>query len=231
MYDGPSISKLEVHRVRKLERMIHSKYRRYTMNRRPLNTDLDRRQLVTGLCAVGSLACLGCSRMAFAAGEEEASAHKFAADSGMSYEEVFKHAYVNSFIPTMRVLAERIGIDSIQSASSEAAAKGIRQMAKALRSHTIADWVMPLKNPNRLWQHVLTYEIVEDTEDAFEVRITECLWAKTFRDADAADLGYACVCHADYAMAQAFNPKMHMIRDKTLMQGCTHCNHRWEMKT
>ena len=76
----------------------------------------------------------------------------------------------------------------------------------------------------------LGFEIVEDTETAFEVRVTECLWAKTFRDADAADLGYACICHPDYAMAKAFNPKLHMVRDKPLMQGCSHCNHRWEVQ-
>ena len=200
------------------------------MNGRPINSDLDRRQLITGLCAASSLACLGCSRLAFAAGEGEAPAHKFAAPSEMSFEEVFKNAYANSFIPTMRVLEERIGLETIQSAASEAAARQIGQMAKAAPSNGLADWVYPLKNPDRFWQHALTFEIVEDTETAFEVRISECLWAKTFRDADAADLGYACVCHADYAMAQAFNPKLHMIRDKTLMQGCSHCNHRWDIK-
>jgi hypothetical protein len=200
------------------------------MDRRPFESDLDRRQLITSLCAVGSLACLGCSRLAFAADQDEAPAHKFAAMSDMSFEAVFKFAYANSFIPTMNVLADRIGLESIQSAASESAAQEVRQMAEALPARGLSDWVEPLKNPNHLWKHVLTAEIVEDTENAFEVRITECLWAKTFRDADAADLGYSYVCHPDYAMATAFNPKMHMIRDKTLMQGCSHCNHRWEIK-
>jgi hypothetical protein len=168
--------------------------------------------------------------LAFASGEAEASVHKFAAPAEMSFEEVFKHAYADSFIPTMRVLQERIGLENIQSAASEAAARQFGQMAKTAPSNGLADWVFPLKNPNRFWKHALTYEVVDDTENAFEVKITECLWAKTFRDADAADLGYACVCHADYAMAQAFNPKLYMIRDKTLMQGRSHCNHRWEMK-
>lgn len=187
--------------------------------------------MITRLCAVGSLACLGCSRFAFAADEGDAPAHKFAAMSEMSFEEVFKFAYVNSFIPTMKVLADRIGLESIQSAASESAAHEIGKMAESLPSRGLADWVSGLKNPNHLWKHVLTSEIVEDTENAFEVRITECLWAKTFRDADAADLGYAYVCHPDYAMASAFNPTMRMTRDKTLMQGFSHCNHRWEVST
>ena len=60
-----------------------------------------------------------------------------------------------------------------------------------------------------------------------EVRVTRCLWAETFRGADAADIGYAFVCHPDFASTTAFNPKMRMIRTKTLMQGHEYCNHRW----
>ena len=200
------------------------------MDRRPQHSNFDRRQLITSLCAAGSFMCLGCSRWACASEEAEPPTHKFAAPAEMSFVEVFKHAYAGSFISTMRVLQERVGLESIQSAASEAAARQFGQMAKAAPSNGLADWVFPLKNPNRLWRHALTYQIVEDTDNAFEVRITECLWAKTFRDAEAADLGYACICHPDYAMAAAFNPKLHLIRDTTLMQGDSHCNHRWEMK-
>ena len=94
----------------------------------------------------------------------------------------------------------------------------------------MAAWVAVLKTPDPLVDHVLTTEIVDESDTAVEVRITECLWAKTFREADAADLGYACICHPDFAMAKAFNPNMRMIRDKTLMEGHSHCNHRWVME-
>jgi len=60
-----------------------------------------------------------------------------------------------------------------------------------------------------------------------EIRVTECLWAKTFRDAKAGDIGYATICYQDYAMSQGFSSKLKMIRSKTLMQGHDYCNHRW----
>ena len=72
---------------------------------------------------------------------------------------------------------------------------------------------------------------MEDTKTAFEVKVTECIWAKTFHDLKAPDIGYAMVCHADFAIATAFNPKMKLIRSKTLMQGHDCCNHRWVMET
>ncbi len=46
----------------------------------------------------------------------------------------------------------------------------------------------------------------------------------------AAELGYAWICHPDFAIATAFNPKMHLKRDTTLMQGESCCNHRWEVE-
>jgi hypothetical protein len=48
-----------------------------------------------------------------------------------------------------------------------------------------------------------------------------------FIDANAGDLGYILSCYGDYASAEGFNPKMRMIRTKTLMQGSDCCNHRY----
>lgn len=65
---------------------------------------------------------------------------------------------------------------------------------------------------------------------AVELKVSECLWAKTFRGAEAGDLGNALVCDSDYAAAEGFNPKMRMIRSKTLMQGHDCCNHRYVLE-
>jgi hypothetical protein len=73
----------------------------------------------------------------------------------------------------------------------------------------------------------LEMEIVEDTDEAFELKVTKCIWASTFLEADAGDLGFAMVCHGDYAWAESFNPKIKLVRDKTLMEGDAICNHRY----
>jgi hypothetical protein len=77
------------------------------------------------------------------------------------------------------------------------------------------------------WEPMLNMKVVEDTETAFELKVSECLVATVFRDANAADIGYAHVCWGDYAWAEGFNPKIKMVRDKTLMQGDKYCNHRY----
>jgi hypothetical protein len=56
------------------------------------------------------------------------------------------------------------------------------------------------------------------------------LWAKAFRDENAGDLGYAMVCYPDYAVAKGLNPKLKLIRTKTLMQGDDSCSLRYVME-
>jgi len=73
----------------------------------------------------------------------------------------------------------------------------------------------------------LTMEIIEDTDTAFEIRVTDCLSAESFLPSKAGDIGYAAVCWGDYNWASDFNPKIKLIRDKTLMQGHDCCNHRY----
>lgn len=74
----------------------------------------------------------------------------------------------------------------------------------------------------------LTGEVVEDTERAFELKVTECIWETLFREAGlAGEIGHAAVCNMDYSWPREFNPDFKMERSKTLMQGHDCCNHRY----
>ena len=115
----------------------------------------------------------------------------------------------------------------LKRASSEYTSQRAQDRIQNLPKNDLAAFTAWTKEPNPFYNHVLTYEIVEETDKIFENKITECLWAETFRDANASDIGCATNCHPDYAYARAFNPKMRMIRTKTLMQGHDCCNHRW----
>jgi len=89
--------------------------------------------------------------------------------------------------------------------------------------HTFVATFLPPRYAN-----TLTHEIVEDTENAFELRVTECLWASVYRDAGMdGEIGHAAVCYMDYTWPTAFNPNFKMERDRTLMRGHDHCNHRY----
>ena len=186
-----------------------------------------RRQILTQVLPAGAFACLAC-RGVFAA--IEPAKNKASAPVEMSYEEMFKGFYVESFIPTMKALGEELGrdklVDMLKRASSRAAEQGVKEWAKKVPNRDLASFTAEMRKPSPLYQHALTFEIVEDKPTAFETHVTECLWAKTFRDADAADIGYAYCCYPDAAAAMAFNPKFRVTRSKTLMEGADRCRNR-----
>ncbi len=186
-----------------------------------------RRQFLKNVLPASTLLCLGCSNLLASVQTEKK--HKFLEDSGFTYKDVFEFAYRDWLIPIMQSLANEIGkdefIEMLKRTSSEIGAKSGRDMAKSMQKNDLTAYASNLK-ANELNKHVLTYEIVEETDKAVQLKITECLWAKTFREAKASDIGYAVQCHRDYAWTPAFNPKMRFIRTKTLMQGHDCCNNR-----
>jgi len=106
----------------------------------------------------------------------------------------------------------------------------VREQLKKNPKNDLATYTADMRTPPPLYKNALTFTLVEDTPTAVEARFTECLWAKTFREANAADIGYACLCHTELAAVPAFNPKMKLIFTKTLMQGDDCCNPRYVMK-
>ncbi len=196
----------------------------------------NRRELLLKALPSCALMCAGCTGASAAQKSVQAAPakHKFSEKSEMTYEEIYEFAY-GGLIPALKNMAEELGRDKfdalLKRAASKASAQGTKESAAKLPKADLAAFMAPLKSKSPFWQHVLTVELVEDTPQAAEVKVTECLWAKTFRAAGAGGIGYALVCHPDFAAAPAFNPKMKMTRTKTLMQGQDCCNHRWTLET
>jgi hypothetical protein len=195
---------------------------------------LSRRKLFSILPAgaAGCLGCLGAARCAAQAGGPP-PAHSWTEKADMTWEDVFRFAFQRNFIPIMKALAAQIGneklISMLQATTSEIARKGMT--GKSIPKRDFASFVAGMRSVPPLYQHALVFEMVEDTAQAFEFRVSQCLWAKAFREENAADIGYACVCSPDFAVASGFNPKLKLIRTKTLMQGHDCCNHRYVMES
>lgn len=198
-------------------------------------SDPDRREFLRSAVPAGVLGCLGCPMLSGASlagrGSGQSLQERAQQNSDMTFEDVYNFAYRDGFIPLAKHMAEVMGEEAFMKVLGEAGMARGREagagLAAEMPDNDLSSFAANMRTPPPLYQGALTYEIVEDSPDAFEVKILECLWARTFRDADAADIGYACICHPDYALAEGFNPRMKMIRTKTLMQGHDCCNHRW----
>lgn len=158
--------------------------------------------------------------------------HKFQEGSDMTFQQVFEFAF-ERLVPILQGLAKESGeeefLQALRKVAFECAFKAGQEKARQLPSNDLAAF-KGAGEPRHFGKHVFTLETIEDSPQALELRVAECLYAKTFREMGAAKIGYSLICHRDYGDCQGFNPKITMMRSKTLMQGDDYCNHRfvWE---
>lgn len=149
--------------------------------------------------------------------------HKFQNDFSQTYEEAFKWKF-GYYTNIMKRFADCLGREKLLELIQRAVEENNRAIATDNPEHTLVRFV---EYGKEAYKNMIAYEVIEESEEVYEMKVTECLWAKIFREKNAADIGYATVCHSDFTEAEAYHPKLKLKRTKTLMQGHDCCNHRW----
>lgn len=207
--------------------------------RQPENSETSRRRFLGTVMPACAIACLACpsafarsnSKLSTAETTLQEDIHPFDAETPrkLTYRE-----YITTRFQGLIALGKWMMVETGRDKTLEYLKKYTtqRQLARGRAdaskstNQSLREYTEQFRNIER-FKNSLVMEIVEDSEKAFELKISECLWASTFLAADAGDLGTALVCHGDYAWAEGFNPKIKLVRDKTLMQGDPICNHRY----
>ena len=200
---------------------------------------MSRRELLTKVMPGCAATCLVSGKaLGFLSSDENKlilqAEHKFDAEleRKITYRQLFQRQYYN-IIVFGKLLKQELGdekaIELIKKLSNKSSIERGKRQAQQLGVNSLQAFVKQFRDPEP-YKHTLTKEVVEDTEKAFELKVTECLWADAFRNQDAGDIGFAWICYGDYGWPQGFNPQLKMVRDKTLMQGHDCCNHRYVWK-
>jgi hypothetical protein len=183
---------------------------------------IKRRHFIARSCALGTSLCFGCAHLFSSADAQEVKTIKtlqdnISKDTGMSYEQVFNFTYRESLIPLLVAISNQLGrekcVELLKSATNEV--------------YSQPDYMSRYRSnlPEQFWNDVLNLEVIENTPNLRIFKITKCLWAKTFREADASDIGFGVLCYGDYASARLNNEKLE--RETTLMQGHEYCLLKW----
>jgi hypothetical protein len=214
----------------------------------PSNLASSRREFLQGLFPAGALLCSGCGLLSASSGlqnnsQNKPTKHKFLEDSGLTMREAFRFAYLWTYIPMMQTLAAQIGREKLVEMVKEATgiywAQQTRSFAQRLQKNdldtffsmdTLDTTIDNAEHRKHFWSLAYTAQRIERTAKSYEMKVTECLWAQTFREANAGDIGFASICYGDEAMAAAFDQRLKLIRTKALMKGddCCHFRYVWE---
>ena len=209
------------------------------MTARSFTRETRRRDFLLRFLSAGAFLGLGCSRFPAPGAAQGApvsveNKHKFLEDAGMSFQDVYAFTFKRYFIPVLQGLGPYFKdgdlIDVLKASIDDLVMKEGQAGAKKRPQNDFAAFKAEALKSDRFWDHVLTFDVVEEADKALEFRVRECLWAKTFREAGAEDIGYATICYPDFASARAFNARIELLRTKTLMQGDDCCDHRWVWK-
>jgi len=76
-------------------------------------------------------------------------------------------------------------------------------------------------------EDALDYEVIEQSQDAFEFDVTACRYAHFYKELGEPELGFLLVCSADFPTAKGIGPDVKLTRTHTIMQGATHCDFRY----
>lgn len=167
----------------------------------------------------------------------QATQHKFDKPTSrpLTYRERFKLEYASHFIPYLKILEQEIGREKV--------IETLRKLA-LLEAEEYARYVVEAKGKNDLsvfkenygpttpgMSDILTIEVVEDTEEAYGIKITECLWAEIFWKDGVADYGHAAVCYGDVPFARCINSQIDLDLDGTIMEGKPFCMLRYFVKS
>jgi hypothetical protein len=207
-----------------------------------LSSASDRRHFLLNVLPAGTLFCIGGRALLAAPTINKLQMHfeqkhKFSEDSGMTIEGILKYAN-ETYVPIFQTLANDIGrekfLEMVKKASAENIAQVVPIMAKDLPKRDMAAFAEMMTNMVNSFptNKMLTYQVSQKTNKVFEIRATECLAAKLFREMKAEDIGYPIFCHpwCDNPISQAFNPKIRGTLPKSLMKGDDVCIARFVLE-
>ena len=146
-------------------------------------------------------------------------------------------AYGN-IVFVVSAISKKLGREKVEEALTsviiEENLKRGKRMAKVMGNNSLNDLLeherQELFLPQELREsHLMEWEIVEQTDDKIEIKITRCLFAEAFKELGDTELGYIISCEQDFHFAKGFNPKIKLTRTKTLMEGHDYCDHCWKL--
>ena len=199
-----------------------------------------RRQFLTSILPTGALFCLGCKNLlalpdTFGGQQTSGPKPKFLKDSGMTVKDVYTFAY-GTFIPVFQIMANNVGrekfLETLKKSSAENQSQMVSSMAKDMSKRDMKAFADLLGNfmSTPPFDKAFSFEVVEKSEKAFELKFSECLPARIFREMNAADIGYAFECYPAAAVARAFNSKIRWTNPKNLMKGDDICIERFTLE-
>jgi hypothetical protein len=191
----------------------------------------NRRNFLTKCFAAGSMVCFGCLGNAVSLGQEPQGS--FPQDS-LKNEELLRFA-LGYTLPLMKKMQVTMGkmpfLDLLEKSADASMADKMIVMSKDIKDRSMkkfGELILQLHSTSPVNEGI-KYEVTEHTDKVFEMKVTECLMARVYKELNANTIGYSVECHPSDAIVKAFNPNAKCIKNKNMMIGDPFCIERYEL--
>jgi len=132
--------------------------------------------------------------------------------------------------PIIQAFGEELGqertIEILGGVIRELARQGGANLARQLGETTLEVFASTLDR----WREkgALEIDVLRQDEAHLWFNVKRCRYAEMYRALGLEALGATLSCQRDFALAEGFNPEIHLTRTQTLMEGAAYCDFRFE---
>jgi hypothetical protein len=193
---------------------------------------LTRRGFISGLAPACVLTCFGSQglmRMVDSEAPPRAQ-HKFEREIKLTTRQLWADRGRNSIV-LINTFADAIGkektIELLKQHAYNRAKRNGERYRQRKGTNDFETFKTRFIGPGSYSDSLIEASVVENSDTAIEIKVTECVISEIWRKMNAGDFGHAYQCWGDHCWQDGYNTKIKLIRDKTLMQGHDYCNHRY----
>ena len=81
--------------------------------------------------------------------------------------------------------------------------------------------------PQWMADGALEIEILKEDDKNVDYNVTRCRFAEMYLEMGVGDIGHILSCGRDGTFCTGYDPKIHLDRSQTIMQGASHCDFRY----
>jgi hypothetical protein len=135
--------------------------------------------------------------------------------------------------PVILAVAERIGMESALAILREVNRKEAFQRGQSMRKSEGQNGIDELVDEVATWGEggLWEMEVLERTPTTYFFNVTRCPYYEKYRELGLDEFGVELSCCRDEPFAKGFNPRMKLMRTKTIMEGSDHCDFQYYLNT
>jgi predicted hydrocarbon binding protein len=139
---------------------------------------------------------------------------------------ILKHVYETLKASHGKEIAQKAIGDAVRAASIQQG----QEMAAMVHGKTSMQTFADLRP---LWtlDNALEIEVLQQDDTMMDFNITRCRYAETYREMGLGEIGHLLSCQRDGTFCEGYDKRLELTRTQTIMQGASHCDFRYRMKS